>query len=198
MFFNNFFVDVFLINKMQSFVTWCECKADISRADLGYLLLALSYIPLITIGILTFGGIVILLAMPDQVSVETLSNIVIFLALIYMVLNSGKLLRKNLEDSFKKTSQTLPKEIQKRSVQRLTFLIVTSIFFLLILISTLDFPKDSSLTLQLFLTISSIFISPFLFSTTAEYFMCTVSLPPKEKESRRLKKEASNMVSQKT
>jgi uncharacterized membrane protein len=180
---------------MQSFVTWCECKADISRADLGYLLLALSYIPLIVIGLLFLVFLLLTMTMPISINTSFIPIVASLIMTLY-ILNEEKLLRKNLEDDRSKVKiRTVPKETVERLLLRAMSLVCTFSQFLIVLEELFSPSEQAS---QQILTVLLVFLSGFVFGAIVEYFLCTVGLPPEEKEQRRLEKEASNMVPQKT
>lgn len=181
--FNN--IDVFLINWFQYGVRQFELYTSINRKNLlNFFLFLMRFTIIITF----LFAIITLLYGYDT-----------YMPMLFLTASStGIYLRIKKVVAHQKETDILPREIVYRKIDRLyAFFCCVFVSFVVLIVLILIFPVlykiNGDVNIINLITMAIIFSFPLL-SCCAEYLLCTVSLPPGEKQKRKEEKEMKNMI----
>ncbi len=172
------FVDNRLINLAQWIVRQIELFTSYTRNEIGKVLLLIEKYYLVPAFIFTllfsenFFGFFVLL-------IITLANKI-------MVKDQRKAFNAQKE----KLNSVLPKEIHERIFERAFSLLLSSVFFFMLLWSIASTKRFDLLSTMMYFSYFGLLFF--------EYFLCTTSLPPGEKKKEKVEREAKKMSPQVT
>lgn len=172
-------LDTYLITKMQWIVRQCELFTPYSRTMLGEFLLKL----------FKYTCIFWVMAVPFMAAVRVIT-LFFFLSATTSMVPLYMILKKTFHEQSKRVSGMLPQEITTRYLARM-LAIITSAFITAIYAWILLLPGVAH---PLLLLSIGLHIFVIIIITCFEYFLCTTSLPPGEKEKHKVKQEMKHAV----
>lgn len=175
-------IDSTIINLAQYFVRQIELFTRFTRKTIGEVIIFF-YFPIVFCKILLLAA---MMFFPDTFPNDTIVKISFFFLIGFDILSMF-----DIDRSSKKSSNgTLPEEIIKHKPFRLTSLGLMTIGFFWIITSSVL--RGESL---LYMSVKASLFMFFLFgmSIVTEYYMCTTSIPPGEKEKKKQEREMKNL-----